>query len=198
MTKSRLVEKFPTIILASASPRRADLLKQIELDFQVYPSGVVETEITHNSPTEIVKQLAVMKAQAVSAHFNCGLIIGADTIVAINQQIIGKPENDQHAIEILMLLSGKRHEVVTGTALLDLDKKREITWAETTAVYFRELYESEILEYVRSHEASDKAGAYGIQGRAAAFVSRVEGCYSNVVGLPLASLIEKLWELAES
>ena len=198
MTKSWLVENFPTIILASASRRRADLLRQIELDFQVYPSGVVETHITHNSPTEIVKQLAVMKARAVNEHFDYGLIIGADTTVVINQQIVGKPENNQHAIEILMHLSGKRHEVVTGISLLDLDRKREITWAETTAVYFRKLRESEILEYVRSHETSDKAGAYGIQERAAAFVSRVEGCYFNVVGLPLASLVERLWELAEN
>lgn len=198
MTKSRLVENFPSIILASASPRRADLLRQVELDFQVCPSGVVEKEVTHNPPTKITTELAVMKAKAVREHFDCGLIIGADTIVVINQQVVGKPENAQHAIEILMSLSGKRHEVVTGISLLDLDRKREITWAETTAVYFRKLREPEILEYVRSHKTSDKAGAYGIQGRAAAFVSRVEGCYFNVVGLPLASLVENLWDLAEN
>ena len=159
MTKSRLVENFPSIILASASPRRANLLRQIELDFQVCPSGVVESEVTHNSPVKITKELAVMKVKAVRGHFTYGLVIGADTIVAINHQIIGKPENAQHAIEILMSLSGKRHEVVTGISLLDLDRKREITWAETTAVYFRKLREPEILEYVRSQETSDKAGA---------------------------------------
>ena len=197
MKESRLAERFPNIILASTSPRRADLLKQIGLDFQVCPSEVVETEVTCTSPTEVVEELAPMKAKAVGRHFNRGLIIGADTIVVLNQQIIGKPENNQHAIEILRQLSGNRHEVVTGVSLLDLEGKQEIVWSERTLVYFRRLRESEILEYVRSHDVSDKAGAYGIQGRAAAFVSRVEGCYFNVVGLPLASLVEKLWELTE-
>ena len=198
MVKSLLAERFSDIILASASPRRAELLKQIGLDFQVCPSGLSETVATPTSPAEVVEELALKKAQTVGRRFNRGLIIGADTVVAINRKIIGKPENNRHAIEILSQLSGNHHEVVTGVSLLELEKERQIVWSERTLVHFRKLRESEILEYVSSHDVSDKAGAYGIQEKAAAFVSRVEGCYFNVVGLPLASLVEKLWELSES
>ena len=198
MVKSLLAEPFSDIILASASPRRAELLKQIGLDFQVCPSGLSETVATPTSPAEVVEELALKKAQTVGRRFNRGLIIGADTVVAINRKIIGKPENNRHAIEILSQLSGNHHEVVTGVSLLDLEKERQIVWSERTLVHFRKLRESEILEYVSSHDVSDKAGAYGIQEKAAAFVSRIEGCYFNVVGLPLASLVEKLWELSES
>ena len=198
MVKSLLAERFSDIILASASPRRAELLKQIGLDFQVCPSGLSETVATPTSPAEVVEELALKKAQTVGRRFNRGLIIGADTVVAINRKIIGKPENNRHAIEILSQLSGNHHEVVTGVSLLDLEKERQIVWSERTLVHFRKLRESEILEYVSSHDVSDKAGAYGIQEKAAAFVSRIEGCYFNVVGLPLASLVEKLWELSES
>ena len=198
MVKSLLAERFSDIILASASPRRAELLKQIGLDFQVCPSGLSETVAAPTSPAEVVEELALKKAQTVGRRFNRGLIIGADTVVAINRKIIGKPENNRHAIEILSQLSGNHHEVVTGVSLLDLEKERQIVWSERTLVHFRKLRESEILEYISSHDVSDKAGAYGIQEKAAAFVSRVEGCYFNVVGLPLASLVEKLWELSES
>ena len=198
MVKSLLAERFSDIILASASPRRAELLKQIGLDFQVCPSDLSETVATPTSPAKVVEELALKKAQTVGRRFNRGLIIGADTVVAINRKIIGKPENNRHAIEILSQLSGNHHEVVTGVSLLDLEKERQFVWSERTLVHFRKLRESEILEYVSSHDVSDKAGAYGIQEKAAAFVSRIEGCYFNVVGLPLASLVEKLWELSES
>ncbi|MDE0041553.1 MAG: Maf family protein [Candidatus Poribacteria bacterium] len=198
MMKLQLTERFSNIILASASPRRAELLKQIGLDFQVCPSDLAEAIKTRTPPTKLVEELALMKAQTVGKRFNRGLIIGADTIVVINQQIIGKPENDHHAIEILSRLSGNRHKVITGVSLLDLDREQQVVWSESTLVYFRRLRESEILEYVRSHDVLDKAGAYGIQEKAAAFVSRIEGCYFNVVGLPLASLVEKLWELTEN
>lgn len=198
MINSLLAERFTDIILASASPRRAELLKQIGLNFQVCPSDFSETVATRTSPAEAVEKLALMKAQTVGRRFKRGLIIGADTVVAINREIIGKPENNRHAIEILSRLSGNHHEVVTGVSLLDLENERHIVWSDRTRVYFRKLRESEILEYVRSHDVSDKAGAYGIQEKAAAFVSRIEGCYFNIVGLPLASLVEKFWELSES
>lgn len=198
MINSLLAERFTDIILASASPRRAELLKQIGLNFQVCPSDLSETVATRTAPAEAVEKLALMKAQTVGRRFKRGLIIGADTVVAINREIIGKPENNRHAIEILSRLSENHHEVVTGVSLIDLENGRHIVWSERTQVHFRKLRESEILEYVRSHDVSDKAGAYGIQEKAAAFVSRIEGCYFNVVGLPLASLVEKLWELSES
>ena len=192
-----LLEHFPHIVLASASQRRADLLRQIGLEFQIQPSQMEEAEITTH-PETAVQALALAKAKAVAAGLKTGLVIGADTIVVIDQQVIGKPANEQNAIEILTRLSGNHHEVITGVALVDIDRGREVVWAEKTVVYFRKLRPSEIEAYVQSGEASDKAGAYGIQGRAAAFVERIEGCYSNVVGLPLASLVEKLWGLIAS
>lgn len=191
----QLYNTFPNIVLASKSPRRADLLKQIGLEFEIYPSGVEEPQIT--PPAIVVQELALTKARAVAAKFGAGLVIGADTVVVINGQPIGKPENDVHAVEILTRLSGNRHEVITGVALIDVKRKNEVVWTEKTAVYFRTLRQSEILAYVRSGESSDKAGAYGIQGKAGAFVERIEGCYFNVVGLPLASLTAQLWKQLE-
>lgn len=191
--RAELHPNSPKIILASRSPRRAELLRQIGLEFEVRPSEVEEPKITQAAPAIAVQELALAKAKAVASTLDKGLVIGADTVVVIDQDAIGKPKNNAHAIQILTRLSGNRHDVITGVALLDRD--REIVWAEETAVYFRKLRQSEILEYVRSGETLDKAGAYGIQGRAVAFVERIEGCYTNVVGLPLASLIKRLWEL---
>ena len=182
---------LPNIILASESPRRADLLKQIGLEFEVSPSEIEEPQITV-SPAIAVQELAILKARTVAAKFDAGIVIGADTVVVIDGQPIGKPENDADAVQILRRLSGNQHEVITGVALIDIKRKNEVVWAEQTAVYFRTLHESEIIAYVRSGEPSDKAGAYGIQGRAGAFVERIEGCYFNVVGLPLASLTVQL------
>ena len=194
----QLYNPLPNIVLASQSPRRADLLKQIGLTFKVCPSEIEEPKITHISPAIAVQELALTKARTVAAKFNVGLVIGADTVVVIDGQPIGKPESDAHAIEILTQLSGNRHEVITGVALIDIKRNNEVVWAEKTAVYFRELRQSEILAYIRSGESSDKAGAYGIQGKAGAFVERIEGCYFNVVGLPLASLTVQLWNQLES
>ena len=198
MIKADLLEHFPTIVLASTSPRRANLLDQIGFEFQIQPSHVDESETAHVSPETGVQQLALAKAKAVAANLKNGLVIGADTVVVINQQTIGKPEHADHAIEILTQLSGARHEVMTGVALLDLGRRREIVWREKTVVHFRKLHRREILTYASSGEVLDKAGAYGVQGRAAAFVERIEGCYFNVVGLPLASLVERLWNLASN
>ena len=192
-----LYNALPNIILASKSPRRADLLKQIDLPFQVCPSEVDEPKITHVSPTIAVQKLALTKARTVAAKFDVGLVIGADTLVVIDGEPIGKPENDTHAIEILTRLSGNRHEVITGVVLIDIERENEVVWTEKTTVYFRRLRQSEILAYVCSGESSDKAGAYGIQGKAGAFVERIEGCYFNVVGLPLASLAVQLWNQLE-
>ena len=193
----QLDNTLPNIILASKSPRRADLLKQIGLEFTVYPSEIEEPQITA-SPAAAVQELALTKARTVAAKFDAGIVLGADTVVVIDGQPIGKPENDAHAVEILTELSGHRHEVITGTALIDIQRKNAVVWAEKTAVYFRTLRQSEILAYVRSGDSSDKAGAYGIQGKAGVFVERIEGCYFNVVGLPLASLTVQLRRLLEA
>lgn len=198
MIRLDLLEHFPKIVLASRSPRRANLLEQIGFEFQIRPSHVDESEVVHASPETRVMQLALAKAKAVAANLKIGLVIGADTVVVINRQTVGKPEHVEHAIEILTQLSGARHEVMTGVALVDLGRRREIVWQEKTVVQFRKLHRREILTYANSGEVLDKAGAYGVQGRAAAFVERIEGCYFNVVGLPLASLVERLWNLASN
>ncbi len=207
MPSSGLFDKLPCLVLASASPRRAALLSQIGLTFEIRPSDVAEP-LHNGTAAEVTQKLALLKAKAIARQHTEGLIIGADTLVALDGRLLGKPTDDAHATEMLTQLSGTCHEVVTGVALIVVDSSgrrdfqprtpaaREIVWTETTKVYFRELRSAEIAAYVASGEASDKAGAYGIQGRGAALVKRIEGCYFNVVGLPLASLVEQLWKLA--
>lgn len=185
--------KSPRLILASSSPRRADLLSQIGITFEIYPSDIEECEFDETFTPEVVTQkLASMKARAVAKRYTEGVVIGADTLVSFEKELLGKPTNQEHARTILTRLSGKSHDVVTGVSLINVEHKKEKTWSEKTKVYFRELRLAEIEEYVMSGEASDKAGAYGIQGRGAAFVDRIEGCYFNVVGLPLARLVDQL------
>lgn len=187
--------KIPRLVLASASPRRSALLSQIGLTFEVRPSDIVEPlhNIHSNNPaSEVTQNLALLKATAVAQHFDDAIIIGADTLVSLDGKLLGKPADDADAFDMLTHLSGTSHEVVTGVALIDAGTGREIVWAETTQVYFRELHSTEIADYIASGETSDMAGAYGIQGRGAAFVQRIEGCYFNVVGLPLASFVERL------
>lgn len=187
--------KVPRLILASASPRRASLLSQIGLTFEVCPSDVVEPPLSmysNRSASEITRELALIKAKAVAQDRNDGVIIGADTLVSLDGELLGKPSDDADALRMLTRLSGNSHEVVTGVTLIDAATGRDSVWSKTTQVYFRALSRTEITAYIASGEASDKAGAYGIQGRGAAFVRRIEGCYFNVVGLPLASLVEHL------
>ena len=190
--------KIPRLVLASASPRRSALLSQIGLTFEVRPSDIVEpphTTYSNDPASEVTQKLALLKAVAVSQHFDDALIIGADTLVSLDGELLGKPTDDADAFKMLTHLSGTCHEVVTGVALVDTQTEREVVWSETTQVYFRELQSTEIDAYIASGEASDKAGAYGIQGRGAVFVRRIDGCYFNVVGLPLASLVEHLFNL---
>ena len=170
------------------------MLRQIGLEFQVLPSQINEPDI-QNHPIEAVKHIAYQKAEVVADQLGSGLVIGADTTVVANQAIIGKPANYQQAVDSLKKLSGCRHQVMTGVALIDVSQKTEMVWSETTSVFFRQLHNKEIEAYVASGEANDKAGAYGIQGEAATFVNRIEGCYFNVVGLPLASLTENLYQI---
>lgn len=208
MARSELFDTLPRVVLASASPRRAALLSQIGLTFEVCPSDV-EEPLLSDAAAEVTQELALLKAKTVARRYADGIIIGADTLVSLDGELLGKPTDDAHASAMLSRLSGTRHEVVTGVALIAIDSSYrrglqphtaacEIVWTETTNVYFRELRSAEIAAYVASGEASDKAGAYGIQGRGAAFVKRIEGCYFNVVGLPLASLVEQFWTLQES
>lgn len=187
--------KTSPLVLASASPRRAVLLSQIGLTFEVRPSDVPEplhSAYSDQGGDTITQELALIKARAVAQHYTEGVIIGADTLVSLDGKLLGKPTDDAEAMTMLAQLSGTSHEVVTGVALIDARTARTIVWAEATQVYFRKLHPTEIADYIATGESADMAGAYGIQGRGAAFVSRIDGCYFNVVGLPLASLVEYL------
>ena len=183
----------PRLILASASPRRSALLSQIGLTFEIFPSEIEEPLPNKNlSPEKVTQKLAKLKARAVAERYTEGVVIGADTLVVFKKELLGKPKNREDAKSMLSRLSGKTHRVITGVTLIDVKKKTETIWSEVTKVCFRELCADEIDNYIQSGEAEDKAGAYGIQGRGAAFVKRINGCYFNVVGLPLASFVEKL------
>ena len=184
--------KRKRLILASGSPRRADLLRQIGLEFEVIPSDIDEDEISGDSPQQRALNAALAKAMDVARKVDDGIVIGADTIVLLEGKILGKPSSPEEAVRMLTLLSGKTHQVITGVALIDVSSMKVESWTETTFVTFRVLSNDEIIEYVKTGIPLDKAGAYGIQDKAAAFVKRIEGCYFNVVGLPLAALIERL------
>lgn len=176
------------IVLASSSPRRAELLKQAGLEFEIMVSEVDETPAPGLAPDELVRELALRKANAVATMLDKGLVIGADTVVVKAGRILGKPSGPQEAAEMLRLLQGGGHEVYTGVALVDVFSQETVVEHEMTRVFFNPLTEGEISRYVATGEPMDKAGAYGVQGLAALFINRLEGCYTNVVGLPLARL----------
>jgi len=173
------------IILASGSPRRAELLPRILADFDVIPSRAEEP--TEGSPEDRVLGGARGKARDVAAKHR-GLIIGADTLVAVGKRDLGKPRNREEAREMLRALSGSEHRVLTGLCLLSTWSGEERTAIEETLVRFRLLRDDEMATYIASGEADDKAGAYGIQGRAALFIDRICGDFYNVMGLPLCRL----------
>lgn len=178
------------LILASTSPRRKELLSLITPNFKIVPSGADETIDTVCCAHEIAMHLALKKAKQVSLAYPNDCVIGADTIVVLNNQIIGKPKNKQEAKQILRSLSGKTHQVFTGVAISSQGK--EDIFYEETAVTFKELTDLEIDAYIQTTQPMDKAGAYGIQDKGALFVSGIMGDYYNVMGLPICKLNSKL------
>jgi len=182
----------PEIILASASPRRAALLRQIGLPFRVHPSALEEDGVgpgpDGENPEAHACRLARAKAEDVAARLGRGLIIGADTIVVCEGIVFGKPRDGQEAREILRRLAGRTHQVITGVAVAEAETGRAEVAAATTIVRMRAFDPVEAAAYVATGEPLDKAGAYAIQGRGALLVEGVEGDYSTVVGLPLPTL----------
>ena len=182
------------IILASASPRRKELLTQIGVEFSIEVSN--GEEITSKSePSEVVKELSYQKAKEVFDKHKDSVIIGADTIVSIDGQILGKPGSIDKWREMIVLIQGKSHSVFTGVTLLwtDVDgNEKQYTFAEETRVYIHAMSDEEIDEYISRGESMDKAGGYGIQNSFARFVDKIEGDYSNVVGLPVARVYQAL------
>lgn len=181
------------LILASQSPRRRELLEQIGIKFAVQPS-TVEEKITKTDPREVVLELAYQKAADVAGTVKEGTVLGADTIVVLDGRIMGKPKNRENAIEMLKSLQGRSHSVFTGVVLIrkNADGERLLRFAEETIVTMYPMSDQEIERYVDTKEPMDKAGAYGIQGRCAAFIECISGDYNNVVGLPVARIYQEL------
>ncbi len=194
------------VILGSGSPRRRELLEQIGIRFEVMVSEKEEV-YTAQEPEEIVRELALMKAKNVASEISDlemkdsaaeaeGIIvIGADTVVVLDGQILGKPSDEKDAFDMLTSLQGREHQVFTGVAVLDFDTEgnvSETAFAVKTDVCVNEMDEEEIRSYIRTGEPMDKAGAYGIQGRFAAYIDRIDGDYYNVVGLPVSALYQVL------
>jgi septum formation protein len=179
------------LVLASRSPRRSEILQQAGIPFVVRPADVDETPREHESPKDYVTRIATDKAAAVPAGPG-EIVLGADTTVVAGGAILAKPENPADAARMLETLSGRRHEVITGICLKSAGRMVR-DWSETS-VWFASLSAPEIADYVASGEPMDKAGAYAIQGLASKFIQRVEGCYFNVVGLPIAMVYRHLRE----
>ena len=182
------------IILASASPRRKELLEKIGLKFEVEPGDCQEIVDKDLEPREMVRKLSREKAEAVARKHRNVVVIAADTVVLMGDKILGKPHNQAEAKKMLRSLSGKSHVVITGFTIIDTAKRRILSKAVETKVYIRELNPEEIDCYVKSGEPLDKAGGYGIQGLGSVIVEEIEGDYFNVVGLPLSVLSESLKE----
>jgi len=181
-------------ILASNSPRRRDLLENIGVSFEVMASNINETIDEASNPYEVASRLAFEKAKDIASRVKEeALVIAADTIV-VADMILGKPMNEEDAYKMLRLLSGRAHQVVTGLAVINSASNKTAIDYSVTNVYFKELSDDIIHKYIASGEPMDKAGAYGIQGKAALFVDKIEGDYFNVVGLPLTKLQELLGE----
>jgi septum formation protein len=183
------------LVLASQSPRRSEILRQAGIPFTVHAAPVDETPLRGEAPVAYVRRLAAFKARAVSAAPG-DLVLGADTTVVAEGEMLGKPEDATDACRMLRLLSGRRHEVITGICLR---RDSELIYDHaTTAVWFSALSDRQIEEYAASGEPMDKAGAYAIQGLASKFIERIEGCYFNVVGLPVALVYRHLTRLSLS
>lgn len=188
--KKVLSEKY---ILASKSPRRAGLLKQIGLKFKTVDSKVSELELNDHDPVQLVKHNSLLKSRKVAFNYKNKIVIGADTIVMINKEILHKPKNLSFAKQYLKKLSGNVHYVYTGLNLINTSNGKEVFSYEKTKVHFRKLENDEIDYYVKNYKPLDKAGAYGIQDDfGCLFIKKIEGDYYNIVGMPLVNLFENI------
>jgi septum formation protein len=187
------------LILASASPRRAQILRDAGISFSVLSSAVDETPYENESPQQMVRRLADAKAELVAARaVGPAILVAADTVVVVDGKILGKPRSTEDARRMLELFSGRTHSVVTGVTMIRLPEMERRQFVETTLVSFAPLSRDDISRYLATEEPFDKAGAYGIQGYAGRYIPRIEGCYFNVVGLPLARVVATLQELGWS
>ena len=189
-----LLKKMARIILASSSPRRKELLEQVGLKFEIFSPDIDESVHVGESADYYVQRLAEQKAQAILAQFSDAIVIAADTSLVLDHKIIGKPESKQHAFEIWTALSDRQHDVLSGVCVLSsqCDPNTIQSMVVRTKVYFQKLSQLDMEQYWATGEPIGKAGAYAIQGYAAQFIQRIEGSYSNVVGLPLYETLQLL------
>lgn len=187
------------LILASSSLRRTEILANAGLPFTVLSSPVDESPVPGEAPAALVQRLANAKADIVSARaVGPAIVLGADTVVVLDDKILGKPRSTEEARHMLQQLSGRTHSVLTGVALIRLPDGERRQFVESTLVHFRPITEGELSSYLATGEPYDKAGAYGIQGPAGRYIPRIEGCYFNVVGLPLSRVLTELHSLGWS
>jgi len=180
------------VILASSSLVRQKLLNDIGFAYEVCPSDFDERKIKIKDPKKLVKKLSLLKALSVKDKFKDAIIISADTVMEFRGEIIGKPKNEKDAFDILKKLSGNVHQALTGYTIVDTKTERSITKVVSTKVFFRDLIDTEIRNYIKTKEPLNKAGAYGIQSLGGLLVERFEGDYFNVIGLPLNPLFQDL------
>lgn len=192
-------EQSRRIILASTSPRRQEIIASLRIPYEIQPSHVNEDTPPDWTPQQIVEGLALRKAETVYNKFSPSkepcIVVGSDTIVLLDNQIMGKPNDDEEAFEMLSLLQGRTHEVYSGVACIDAMTGRTVVNHRVTSVTMKSLSAQTIQSYVNSGEPSDKAGAYAIQGLGATLIDRIDGCYFNVVGLSVSLLSDMLSEL---
>lgn len=184
--------KLPPLILASASPRRAELLKLLAADFRILPGSVDEVAHDHLTPLEVCQLNAHRKARAVAKKIPDAIVLGADTLVFLDNEILGKPRSHAEARRMLSRLQGRTHQVVTGVCLMHLRTHQERIFAVSTDVLFHPLTSKQIRHYLKQIHPLDKAGAYAIQERGELIIAEISGSFSNVVGLPVEKLREEL------
>jgi septum formation protein len=188
--RGRELAALTPLVLASSSPRRAEILRAVGWPFEAEPANLDETRRAGEAAEEFVRRLAREKAEAVAARRLFGLVLGADTTVVVGREVLEKPRDAEDARRMLRLLSGRWHEVLTGVALVRAESGRAVVGVERTRVRFAETTEEEIAWHVETGDVLDKAGAYAVQGRAALFIEAIEGDYWNVVGLPVRLVYE--------
>lgn len=197
MADEHLLDHLPSkkLVLASRSPRRAEILTAVGWPFEMVASNIDETRFKSESAVSYVTRLAQAKAEAVARIVTSGLVVGADTVVVVEDQILGQPSDAGDAGRMLKLLSGRWHEVLTGVALMHAGKNSLVFEYEKTRVRFTEMSDAEIDWYVGTGEPMDKAGAYAVQGRAALFIEEIQGDYFNIVGLPMRLLYKLMRQI---
>ena len=183
------------VILASRSPRRIQLMKKIVNHFETMASDIDERIPPNEPPQSIALILAERKAQEVASRIGEGIVIGGDSIVVVNDEVLGKPNDEDESMEMLKKLSGKKHTVYTGVCVIKKPENQKINDVVATEVIFRELEQWEVHKYIEKCQPFDKAGSYGIQDDAAVFIEEIHGCYYNVVGLPVAKVYEIMKKL---